>query len=140
MRAEKDRILVIDDEPTITRLLKLNLEQTGRYVVATLNSSNGAVETALHFHPDLILLDLNIPGQSGDHLASIFQEHPLLKSVPIVILTALATEKEVEEHHGVLGGMPMLAKPVDIGKVLACLAAHLQPVAGQRPLFTRPAG
>ncbi len=55
METEKKRILVVDDEPSITRLLKLNLEQTNEYVVRAENDSEAAVAAAEEFQPDLIL-------------------------------------------------------------------------------------
>ena len=134
MRADKKRILVVDDEVSITRLLKLNLEQTGQYVVATLNSPESALETALEFHPDLILLDVVMPGLDGGYLASTLQSHPALKAVPIVFLTAAATKEEVATRSGMIGGLPFLAKPVDLPEVLGCLAAQLS----HTPLPPRP--
>jgi DNA-binding response OmpR family regulator len=54
----KKRILVVDDEPAITRMIKLNLEQTGRYEVRTENLGRRAIEAALEFRPDLTILTL----------------------------------------------------------------------------------
>ena len=125
MRADKKRILVVDDEASITRLLKLNLEQTGQYVVATLNSPEWALERALEFHPDLILLDVVMPGLDGGYLASMLQAHPALKVVPIVFLTAATTKEEVAARSGIIGGLPFLAKPVDLPELLTCLATQL---------------
>lgn len=125
MKADKKRILVIDDEPAITRLLKLNLEQTNEYLVRTVNAPEGALQTALEFQPDLILLDVVMPGLDGGYLASQFQGHSLLKNVPIVFLTAAATKDEVAAHHGLIGGLAFLAKPVCITEVVACLREQL---------------
>ena len=66
MNNEKKRILVVDDEPSITRLLKLNLEQTGDYEVATENSPKAAVAAAEEFQPELLLLDVVMPGRLQD--------------------------------------------------------------------------
>jgi CheY-like chemotaxis protein len=52
----KKRILVVDNEPTATRMIKLNLEQTGRYAVRTENLGRRAIAAAREFRPDLILL------------------------------------------------------------------------------------
>lgn len=123
--ADKKRILVVDDESSITRLLKLNLEKTGRYVVQTLNSSEAALKAALEFHPDLILLDVIMPGLDGGYLANTLRSHPALKTVPIVFLTAAATKEEVATRSGIIGGLPFLAKPVDLAEVLACLDEQL---------------
>jgi CheY-like chemotaxis protein len=125
MNKEKKRILVVDDEPSITRLLKLNLEQTGDYAVATENVSREALSAAERFQPDLMLLDVMMPGLDGGALANQLQASPRLKGVPIVFLTAAVTREEVRAHHGLVGGQPFLAKPVDLREVVACLERHL---------------
>jgi CheY-like chemotaxis protein len=73
MKLEKKRILVVDDEPSITRLLKLNLEETNRYVVRTENDAKAALASAEVFQPDLILLDVMMPDLDGGQLASRLQ-------------------------------------------------------------------
>ena len=125
MNDEKKRILVVDDEPTITRLLKLNLEQTGDYKVATENMSKAALAAVEEFQPDLLLLDEVMPGLDGGSLASQLQASPKLKGMPIVFLTGPVTREEVRARHGVVGGLPFLAKPVSLRAVLACLKKHL---------------
>jgi two-component system OmpR family response regulator len=121
----KKRILVVDDEPTITRLLKLNLERTGDYEVRTENAATGALAAAEEFRPNLILLDVAMPGVDGGALAQRIQETPKLGHVPIVFLTALATKEEVLKSHGMIGGLPFLAKPVDMAEVQSCIRKHL---------------
>jgi CheY-like chemotaxis protein len=125
MNAEKKRILVVDDEPSITRLLKLNLEQTNDYLVRAENDAEVAVAVAEEFKPHLILLDVMMPRLDGGELASRFQDNPILKSVPIVFLTAAATKGEIYARGGKVGGLPFLAKPVEIAAVVACLKQHL---------------
>jgi DNA-binding response OmpR family regulator len=58
-------------------------------------------------------------------VAAAFQSHPKLKKVPIVFLTAAATKGEVSARGGKIGGLPFLAKPVELAEVLACLKQHL---------------
>jgi two-component system OmpR family response regulator len=127
MNNEKKRILVVDDEPSITRLLKLNLEQTGDYLVRTENHSGAAAAAAEEFHPDLILLDVMMPGRDGGALASAIHAQPANREVPIVFLTAAVTREEVRTHNGIIGGAPFLAKPVNLHEVLACLERQLGP-------------
>ena len=127
MNKEKKRILVVDDEPSITRLLKLNLEQTGDYEVATENISRAALVAAEQFQPDLLLLDVMMPGMDGGNLATAFQTSSKLKEVPIIFLTAAVTREELRERRGLVGGLPFLAKPVNLKEVLACLQQHLGP-------------
>jgi DNA-binding response OmpR family regulator len=121
MENKKKRILVIDDQPDITRMLKLNLEQTNDYEVRMENISSRALATAEEFCPDLILLDVIMPGIDGGSLAGNLRAHPKLKTVPIVFLTAAATKEEVSMRGGIIGGSPFLAKPVDLAEVVRCL-------------------
>ena len=127
MNKEKKRILVVDDQPSITRLLKLNLEQTGDYEVATENVSQAALAAAEQFQPDSMLMDVMMPGMDGGNLATALQASPKLKGVPIVFLTAAVTREEIRQRHGLVGGLPFLAKPVNLHEVLACLQQHLGP-------------
>ena len=122
---DKKRILVVDDQPQNTRLLKLYLEQTNKYVVKEENNARTAHSTAEEFQPHLILLDVMMPGIGGGELAAGFQASAKLKGVPIVFLTSAVTKQEVDAGGGQLGGFPFLAKPVVLAEVLACLQRHL---------------
>ncbi len=126
MSEQKKRILIVDDEPSITRLLKLNLEATDRYLVRTENDARTALSAAEAFKPDLILLDVLMPDLDGGQVASQLQASEKIKGVPIVFLTAAATKKEVYARGGKVGGLPFLAKPVDLAEVIACLDQNLK--------------
>ena len=84
----KKKILVVDDETSITRLLKLNLEGTDKYVVREENEGARAVAAAQEFKPDLVLLDVMMPDADGGDVAAGIRGHGELKNVPIVFLTA----------------------------------------------------
>jgi len=126
MNDPKKRILVVDDQADITRMLKLNLEQTNDYEVRMENNSRLALAAAEEFHPDLILLDVVMPGIDGGDLASRLEASPALKGVPIVFLTAAATKAEVSARGGRIGGLPFLAKPVNTAEVVKCLENYLR--------------
>lgn len=127
MKNERKRIFIVDDEPTITRLLKANLEETDRYVVQVENTANKALAAAEKFGPDLVLMDVMMPGVDGGALASCFQADRKLKDVPLVFLTAVVKRKEICAGGGRIGGLPFLAKPVDVSEVLGCLRSFLGP-------------
>jgi DNA-binding response OmpR family regulator len=126
MKNDKKRILVVDDDTTITRLLKLNLEQTDDYDVQVENASTAAVVAARRFQPHLILLDVMMPGLDGGDLAQSFRSSPQLKDVPIVFFTAAAKKEEVASRSGRIGGLPFLAKPADVSQVIACINQNLR--------------
>mgnify|MGYP001188960880 CR=1 FL=1 len=119
------RILVVDDEIGFSRLLKINLEQTGDYVVQVETSAPAALIRAEQFQPDLMLLDVMMPGMDGGELAARLSTKPKLKGVPIVFLTAAVKKEEVSSRGGQIGGYPFLAKPADLSQVIACIQQHL---------------
>src|ERR1035441_8695941 len=90
----KKRILVVDDEPEITLMLKLNLEQTGRYEVRTENLGRRAIEAAREFRPDLILLDVMMPDMLGSEIAAQLEADPKLRAIKFVFLTAMVSKEE----------------------------------------------
>jgi CheY-like chemotaxis protein len=126
MKTEKQRILVVDDRASDTRLVKLYLEGTNRYVVREENDAKAALSVAEEFEPDLILLDMIMPGMNGTELAACFEANPKLKAVPIVFLTAAVTKAEVEAVGGRIGRFPFLAKPFVLSEMAACLKHHLR--------------
>ena len=115
----KKRILVVDDDTSITRFLKINLEETAAYVVRVENEPSAAVAAAEEFGPDLILLDVIMPAPDGGALAETLQTRPRLNGVPIAFLTAAATKQEVSAHRGFIGGLPFIAKPVSLKELIA---------------------
>ena len=119
---KKPRILVVDDEPGLTRLLKLVLQQ---YEIREENDAVRAFETAISFRPDLILLDVVMPEIDGGNLAAKFRAHPILKHVPIVFLTAVVSPREAGETAKNIGGFPFLAKPVSSETLIRCIEQHL---------------
>ena len=121
---EKKRILVVDDKPSDTRLVKLCLEQTDHYVVREENVAQRAMAAAEQFRPHLILLDVRMPGMDGGDLAASFRANSTLKDVPIVFLTALITKDEITKGRGWVGPYPILAKPIILSELIACLDQH----------------
>lgn len=110
------RILVVDDEPDVTELLKYNLEQAG-YRCQELNDPLLFVSAARDFQPDLMILDIMMAELSGLQLCRIARADPLLKDVPIIFLTA---KGEVEDRVQGLesGGDDYISKPFSIKELI----------------------
>ena len=121
----KKRILLVDDEAAITRMMKRNLEATGRFDVLDVNNPLIALETARQFRPDLLLLDVMMPDMDGGDVAAAMADDPQLSNVPIIFLTAIVSTKEVEPSGSMIGKHTFLAKPVKLNDLLACIDAHL---------------
>ena len=124
--AAKHRILVVDDETTFIRMVKLNLEGTGRFEV--LGEANGlqAVRTAQTFKPDLILLDVVMPDADGGDVAKKLRADPLLKDVPIIFLTATVSREDAGQELRRIGDYLYLAKPIPLEELLACIERNLK--------------
>ena len=120
MTTAPKRILVVDDRASDSRLIKLFLERKD-YVVREVNDSQAALPAAEEFEPNLILLDLMMPGMSGTELAGLFEANPKLKDVPIVFLTAAITKEQVVAVGGRIGKYPFLAKPIVLSEMADCL-------------------
>jgi CheY-like chemotaxis protein len=114
----KKRILVVDDEPAITRLLKLTLEQRVGYQVHTANSGNDALLAARSFQPHLILMDIMMPQLSGAEVAAQLRLDPLLRNIPVFFLTAAVRKQELGGPCGNIGGRMFVAKPLNVTEVL----------------------
>ena len=90
-RKLKPRILSIDDDPGIGALLLRLFHGTGRYTVALESEPFQAVETARKFRPDIIILDVNMPGQNGIEIAGRLRAEPWLRYRPILLFTGMPT-------------------------------------------------
>ena len=121
----KHRILLVDDEAALTRLLKLNLEHTGKYEVRTENEGKHVLETERQFHPELVLCDVVVPDIGGGEVEAQLHEDPRLTDVPLIFLTAIVSKEEADKRGGTIGGHPFLAKPVAMEDLLACIERHL---------------
>jgi two-component system alkaline phosphatase synthesis response regulator PhoP len=128
------RVLVVDDDPQIVRLLRASLEQAGYQVFAAYDG-----ETALHIlrrkRPDLVVLDLMLPDRDGWDVTRAIRGDTTLADTPIIMLTA-----RVEYHDRIvgleLGADDYVAKPFHPGELLARVRAVLRR-AGQGPAVSR---
>ena len=121
----KKKILVIDDEASLTRMLRKNLEATGKYEVKEENSGAQAYASAKQFQPDMILLDVMMPDMDGGEVAAQIQDDEHLKHIPIVFLTAIVQKEEAEDTGSNIGGRTFLAKPVKLDDLITCIEKEL---------------
>ncbi len=121
----KKKILVVDDEASLTRMLRRNLEATGKYEVKEENSGAQAYASAQQFQPDMILLDVMMPDMDGGAVAAQIQDDENLQHVPIVFLTAIIQKEEAEDTGSNIGGRTFLAKPVKLDDLITCIENKL---------------
>jgi CheY-like chemotaxis protein len=105
----KSKILIVDDDPKLSRLLAVILNRVGGYEVLEENRSFAAVVTAQRFQPDVILLDVDMPGKDGGMVSAELRSDPQFAKTPIVFVTSLVSKQEQGLHNGVR----YLSKPVD---------------------------
>lgn len=108
----KKRILVVDDQPGFTRMIKRILEQTGLYEVRTENLARKAIDAAREFRPDLILLDVMMPGMLGSEVAAQLQQDSELSSIKFAFITAVVSKADVQDAGAQIGGHEFIAKPI----------------------------
>ena len=122
----KKRILVVDDEVALTRMVKLNLERTGNYEVRTENRGPMAIPAAIEFKPDLILLDVMMPGMTGDEIAAKLREDPALSHIKYIFVTAIVTKEETDNMSANIGGNVFLAKPIKAQELINAIELALR--------------
>ncbi len=121
----KKKILVVDDEASLTRMLRRNLEATGKYEVREENSGSLAHASAQEFQPDLIMLDVAMPDVDGGEVAARILDDENLKNIPIVFLTAILKKEEAESTGSNIAGRTFLAKPVKLDDLITCIENKL---------------
>lgn len=139
--AVKRKILIVDDEAHIVELLAMNLRQHG---FETRTASNGlaVLDLAVTERPDLILLDLMLPGLSGLEACRILRSDPRTATVPVIMLTAKSEESDKVIGLGI-GADDYVTKPFSLRELVARIEAALRrtsPVAYLAPAATLAVG
>lgn len=123
----KKKILIADDEPDILEILQFNLLQEG-YEVVTAKSGDEAIEQAKKHNPDLIILDIMMPGKTGIEVCNLLRLMPAFKKTLIVFLTAMSDE--VTEIKGLeTGADDYLTKPISPRVLLSKISSLFRRVA-----------
>lgn len=124
---KKPRILVVDDEPLIVKLLAQHLEEEG-FTVLTAGDGREGLMKARTEAPDLILLDLILPKLNGYEVCTMLKQDTRYQRIPIVMLTAKAHEKD-EQLGKACGANLYLRKPFQMPPLLE----HLRTMIGSSP-------
>ena len=123
MSVNRAHILVVEDEPRYLRAIKINLEASG-YEVSTARVGQTAIQLAADEEPDLVLLDIKMPGVNGYEVCRRIRE---FSKVPIIMLTALA--QDADKVKGLdIGADDYVTKPFSVDELLARVRAALRRV------------
>ena len=121
---EQIKILVVEDEAPIQELLKFNLERN-KYRVKVVDSGEEALTVTAQFQPDLILLDIMLPGADGLEVCKRLKADPKTAHIPIIMLTALSEEADIVAGLE-LGADDYITKPFSPRVLLARVKAALR--------------
>jgi DNA-binding response OmpR family regulator len=115
------KVLIIDDDQDMCQLTKMALTKNGHSVFAFCEASKG-IAHARQDKPNLILMDVMLPGLSGPEIVQELKSDAQLKTVPVVFLTGLVTgnEQSLQDEGIQVGGVmyPTLGKPYEIDRLL----------------------
>lgn len=131
--SERSRILVVDDEAQITRVLKTTLSSNG-YEVKTAADGESGFNAALDWLPDLIISDLSMPAMNGIELCRAVRER---SQVPIIVLSVRGEEKSKIEALDA-GADDYVTKPFSVNELLARVRANLRRVAASSESSAEP--
>ena len=109
---ERARILVVDDDGSARALIRTALELDG-YTVCEAAAADEGLSAVRESRPDLVILDLSLPGRQGLDVLIDLRDDPALHSIPVVVLTATADEG-TEQRARDLGASSYVAKPVSV--------------------------
>ncbi|MFA5146033.1 MAG: response regulator [Candidatus Omnitrophota bacterium] len=122
---EKRKILMVDDEVDFADMIRMRLENTGKYEVAVLADTRDILSRVHKFRPDLILLDLLIPDIGGMEVCEMLDRDPQGIGIPIIILSALDKDTDKKKAYK-LGVVDYLVKPVDPDRLLASVEKAIE--------------
>ena len=105
-----NKICYVEDDEDIQRIVRLSLERLGKMTVELVSDPNLAIDAIKAFGPDLVLLDWMMPGMDGPTLFRKMKTLPETASLPVVFITAKATQRDMDELVA-LGAAATISKP-----------------------------
>ena len=134
-RAASSRILIIDDDPAMAEYYASLLKAAGM-ITKTLKDPLAAMEQIIEFTPDLILIDLYMPGCSGLELAQVIRQQSPYIAIPLVFLSS--EDREEKQLSAIsIGGDAFLTKPVSIAQLVASVSNRAERARQVRSLMSR---
>ena len=114
------KVVLVDDDRHVRDVVSQMLA-TRRYSVIAVSDGRRAIEKILEERPDLILLDIVLPGTDGTTIAQEIREDPRTEDIPIVFLTGLVEIEETQRDDNRIGGHYFLAKPFDATELFSVI-------------------
>jgi CheY-like chemotaxis protein len=120
-------ILVVDDDPDIRRISALSLERIGGYRVTLAAGADEALALATREPPDLVLLDVSMPGTDGPATLAALRTVPAAAGVPVVFFTATCSDDEAARLRA-LGALGVIAKPFELAALPRQISALMRAI------------
>jgi DNA-binding response OmpR family regulator len=124
----KPRVLLVDDEPIILRLLQVNMRLEGFEVIAC-SSGEEALRRASERPPDVVVLDVVLPGIDGFEVCERLREAPATARVPVIMVTAQAQDEDRERGYA-LGVREYVTKPFEPSDLVALVREAMAAASG----------
>ena len=121
----KKKILIVDDERDALFILEKELAARGYSVIAA-DNGNDAMVLARSKHPDLIILDLEMPDTYGGDVTRMLMEDPETKDIPVIFLTGMFPKEEGGKGGRMVAGHVLFAKPYYIGELVTAIKKLLR--------------
>jgi CheY-like chemotaxis protein len=130
----RKKILVVDDDASFVKLVKLNLEATGQYEVQVETLGSKTLLRAKTFCPDLIFLDVVMPDMLGEDVIRRLETDERTKRIPIVILSGTSWNEGGNPYeYETLKKYPFLEKPVSLQEIIRSIQNNTRPPPTQNP-------
>ncbi len=110
------KVLVVDDEEYLLELVAVNLEPAGFEVIKAANGQEGLKKTITE-RPDLLVLDVRMPGLDGFEVCRQLKANPATKDIPVIFLSAYAQETDLKKGYS-LGAEVYMKKPFDVEELV----------------------
>ena len=107
-----EHVLIVDDEEHIRRIAELSARNVGGWRVSQADNGSQGIELAAQQQPDLILLDVMMPGMDGPDTLARLKANEATRAIPVIFLTAKVQTREIERYLA-LGAIGVIAKPFD---------------------------
>jgi CheY-like chemotaxis protein len=121
------RVLHVDDEPDIREVVELSLGLDPDFVTRTCASGREALAVAAEWPPDIILLDVMMPGMDGPATFARLRDNAQTANIPVIFMTAKALARELDLLRS-LGAIGVLPKPFDPLTLAASVRSHMKPL------------
>ncbi|TAK82776.1 MAG: response regulator [Betaproteobacteria bacterium] len=105
-----NRICYVEDDEDIQRIVRMSLERVGKMTVEVVGDPTMAIDAIGAFKPDLVMLDWMMPKLDGPALFRLMQQHAELKAIPVVFITAKASQRDLDELMA-MGAVGTVSKP-----------------------------